>query len=100
MKEDAKEAINLPVKKDEFSQKKRAGCAVVAATQVEEIESADWTELGMPETLWKCHVKEFGPLIVSIDAHGNNLFEQNKVKFNEKKDEALAEILPQVGFIK
>ena len=77
-----------------------AGCAVVAATQVEEIESADWTELGMPETLWKCLVKEFGPLIVSIDAHGNNLFEQNKVKFNEKKDEALAEILPQVGFIK
>ena len=77
-----------------------AGCAVVAATQVEEIESADWAELGMPETLWKCRVKEFGPLIVSIDAHGNNLFEQNKVKFNEKKDAALAEILPQVGFIK
>ena len=77
-----------------------AGCAVVAATQVEEIESADWTELGMPETLWKCRVREFGPLIVSIDAHGNNLFEQNKVKFNEKKDAALAEILPQVGFIK
>ena len=77
-----------------------AGCAVVAATQVEEIESADWTELGMPETLWKCRVKEFGPLIVSIDAHGNNLFEQNKVKFNEKKNAALAEILPRVGFIK
>ena len=77
-----------------------AGCAVVAATQVEQIESADWTELGMPETLWKCRVKEFGPLIVSIDAHGNNLFEQNKVKFNEKKDAALAEILPQIGFIK
>lgn len=77
-----------------------AGCAVVAATQVEEIESADWMELGMPETLWKCRVKEFGPLIVSIDAHGNNLFEQNKIKFNEKKDAALAEILPQVEFIK
>ena len=77
-----------------------AGCAVVAATQVEQIESADWAELGMPETLWKCRVREFGPLIVSIDAHGNNLFEQNKVKFNEKKDAALAEILPQVGFIK
>ena len=77
-----------------------AGCAVVAATQVEQIESADWTELGMPETLWKCRVREFGPLIVSIDAHGNNLFEQNKIKINEKKDAALAEILPQVGFIK
>ena len=99
MKENAKEAINLPIKKDEFSQNKRVGW-VVAATQVEEIESADRTELGMPEVLWKCRVKEFRLLIVSLDAHGNNLFEQNKVKFNEKKDEALAEILPQVGFIK
>ena len=29
MKEDAKEAINLPVKKDEFSQKRRVGWAVI-----------------------------------------------------------------------
>ena len=29
MKEDAKEAINLPIKKDEFSQKRRAGWAVI-----------------------------------------------------------------------
>ncbi|KEA46034.1 L(+)-tartrate dehydratase subunit beta [Campylobacter mucosalis] len=77
-----------------------AGCAVIAATQVEEIQSADWMELGMPETLWNCKVKEFGPLIVSIDTHGNNLFEQNKVDFNKKKDKALSEITKQVGFIK
>ena len=49
-----------------------AGNAVLAATEVEEIESANWRELGMPETLWTCRVKEFGPLIVSIDAEGNN----------------------------
>jgi len=29
LKEDAKEAINLPVKKDEFSQKRRVGWAVI-----------------------------------------------------------------------
>ena len=29
MKEDAKEAINLPIKKDEFSQKRRVGWAVI-----------------------------------------------------------------------
>ena len=29
----------------------------------------------MPETLWNCRVKEFGPLIVSIDTQGNNMFE-------------------------
>lgn len=45
-----------------------AGCAVVAATEVEKIAEHHWDELGMPETLWCNKVKEFGPLIVSIDA--------------------------------
>lgn len=58
----------------------------VAADSVEEIERADWLDMGMPETLWTCKVKEFGPLIVSIDTYGRNLFEENKVKFNKKKD--------------
>lgn len=77
-----------------------AGCAVVAAACVEEIEDAQWRDLGMPETLWKCRVKEFGPLIVSIDTHGGNLFEQNKVMFNEKKERASEEICKHVSFIK
>lgn len=77
-----------------------AGCAVVAATCVEQIEDANWKDLGMPETLWTCKVKEFGPLIISIDTHGRNLFEENKVKFNEKKEAAIAEICKQVSFIK
>lgn len=77
-----------------------AGCAVLAAEQVEEIEDAYWKELGMPETLWVCRVKEFGPLIVSIDAEGNNIFEQNKVVFNERKEKALEELYEKVRFIK
>lgn len=31
-------------------------------------------------------VKESGPLIVSIDTEGRNLFEENKVVFNERKE--------------
>lgn len=77
-----------------------AGNAVLAATQVEEIERAEWRELGMPETLWVCRVKEYGPLIVSIDTHGGNLFEENKVVFNERKEEVYEEISKKVGFIK
>ena len=65
-----------------------AGCAVVAATEVEKIVEHHWDELGMPETLWCNKVKEFGPLIVSIDAQGRNLFEENKVIFNERKEAA------------
>ena len=76
------------------------GCAVLAATQVEEIERVEWLDLGMPEALWVCRVKEFGPLIISIDAKGNNLFDTNRKVFNEKKVPAIAEIASQVRFIK
>ncbi len=77
-----------------------AGNAVIAAVTVQEIESQHWMDLGMPETLWVCRIEEFGPLIVSIDAEGNNLFENNKVIFNERKDAALAALNQKVRFIK
>ena len=77
-----------------------AGNAVVAASEVEEIVRAEWRDLGMPETLWNCRVKEFGPLIVSIDTEGNNMFEKNKVTFNKRKDAVYEKISKQVGFIK
>ncbi len=54
----------------------------------------------MPESLWVCEVKEYGPLIVSIDIEGNNIFEQNKVEFNRKKDEQYESIIKEVRFIK
>lgn len=76
------------------------GCAVLAATEVEEIERVEWLELGMPEALWVCRVKEFGPLIISIDTKGNNLFETNKAIFNEKKVPIVKDICNQVKFIK
>ena len=77
-----------------------AGCAVVAATEVLEIQEHHWDELGMPETLWVCKVREFGPLIVSIDANGRNLFEEQKVLYNARKEAAKAAIYPEVSFIK
>ena len=69
-------------------------------TGVEKIVEHHWDELGMPETLWCNKVKEFGPLIVSIDAQGRNLFEENKVIFNERKEAAKQAIYPEVKFIK
>jgi L(+)-tartrate dehydratase beta subunit len=76
------------------------GCAVLAASEVEEIERVEWLELGMPEALWVCRVKEFGPLIISIDTRGNNLFEKNKIAFNAKKAPIVEKINQQVRFIK
>lgn len=76
------------------------GCAVLAATEVEEIERVEWQDLGMPESLWVSRVKNFGPLIISIDTEGNNLFEMNKARFNEKKEPIIQSIFEQVKFIK
>ena len=45
------------------------GAAALETTQIEEIEEVAWEEL-MPECLWKFRVKDFGPLTVGIDAHG------------------------------
>lgn len=51
-----------------------------------------------PNTKKAC--KEFGPLIVSIDTDGRNLFEEQKVIYNEKKEAAKQRIYPEVKFIK
>ena len=76
------------------------GCAVLAATEVEAIERVEWLDLGMPEALWVCRVKQFGPLIISIDTKGNNLFETNKALFDERKGPIVRAISSQVRFIK
>jgi L(+)-tartrate dehydratase beta subunit len=75
------------------------GCAVLAAGLVEEVERVEWLDLGMPEAMWVLRVKEFGPLIVSIDTKGNNLFENNKKVFNEKKDEIVPEICKRIDYL-
>jgi len=60
------------------------GCAVVAAQEVEEVTDVEWLDFGMPEALWVMNVKEFGPLVVSIDTKGNNLFENNRKTYLER----------------
>ena len=50
------------------------GCAALYVDAVEEIESVDWLDLGMPEAMWNLKVKDFGPLIVAMDSKGNSLY--------------------------
>jgi L(+)-tartrate dehydratase beta subunit len=62
------------------------GAAALETTQIEEIEEVAWEDL-MPECLWRFRVKDFGPLTVGIDAHGNSLYrdvqERAKLKLEE-----------------
>jgi len=62
------------------------GAAALETTQIEEIEEVAWEEL-MPECLWKFRVKDFGPLTVGIDSHGNSLFHDVQERAKKKLEE-------------
>ncbi|MBM3739685.1 MAG: fumarate hydrolyase [Acidobacteria bacterium] len=55
------------------------GAAALETLQIEEITDVWWEDL-MPECLWRFRVRDFGPLIVAIDAHGNSLFDRVKAE--------------------
>ena len=67
------------------------GAAALETTQIEEIEEVAWEEL-MPECLWKFRVKDFGPLTVGIDAHGNSLYHDVQARAQEKLKELFARL--------
>jgi L(+)-tartrate dehydratase beta subunit len=67
------------------------GAAALETTQIEEIEEVAWEEL-MPECLWKFRVKDFGPLTVGIDAHGNSLYRDVQAQARKKLEEIYARL--------
>src|SRR5919106_1397477 len=67
------------------------GAAALETTQIEAIEEVYWEEL-MPECLWKFRVKDFGPLTVGIDAHGNSLYHDVQAAAQEKLKELFARL--------
>jgi L(+)-tartrate dehydratase beta subunit len=67
------------------------GAAALETTQIEEIEEVAWEEL-MPECLWRFRVKDFGPLIVGIDAHGNSVFHDVQERAKAKLEELYARL--------
>ena len=69
-----------------------AGNAVVAALCAEKITGVEWLDLGMPEALWNIRVKNLGPLIVSIDAEGKNLFDEKKKEYAERKEKQIRDM--------
>ena len=59
------------------------GAAALETLQIEEILDVWWEDL-MPECLWRFRVRELGPLIVAIDAHGNSLYDRVKQQAAER----------------
>ena len=65
------------------------GAAALETTQIEEIEEVYWEEL-MPECLWKFRVKDFGPLWVGIDSHGNSMYRDVQTEATKRLEGILA----------
>ena len=49
------------------------GAAAVETKQIEAVEKVYWEDLH-PEAIYQFRVKDFGPLIVAMDSHGNHLY--------------------------
>jgi L(+)-tartrate dehydratase beta subunit len=64
------------------------GAAALETTQIEEIEQVEWEDL-MPECLWKFRVRDFGPLIVGMDTHGESLYENVQVEARKRLEESI-----------
>ncbi len=60
------------------------GAAILAANGIKSVQGVYWYELGMPEALWVLNADHFGPVIVAIDTHGNNIYDEveNVIKNN------------------
>jgi len=67
------------------------GAAALETTQIEEIEEVAWEDL-MPECLWKFRVRDFGPLWVGIDSHGNSLFHDVQEEAKKRMEALVAKL--------
>ncbi len=67
------------------------GAASVETLQVEEIEEVIFEDL-MPECLWKFRVKDFGPLVVTMDSHGNSLYQDVRQQAERNVKDAYARL--------
>ncbi|MEJ2346029.1 MAG: FumA C-terminus/TtdB family hydratase beta subunit [Gammaproteobacteria bacterium] len=65
------------------------GTAALETTWIEAIEDVDLDDLN-PESLWKFRVKNFGPLLVAMDSHGQSLYSAVRDSSRSRRDQVLA----------
>jgi tartrate/fumarate subfamily iron-sulfur-dependent hydro-lyase beta chain len=70
------------------------GAAVLAVKGMKRVLDVHWLDLGIPEALWVIEAENFGPLMVTIDSHGNNFYDSiNKEVYRRLREE----IYPKIG---
>jgi fumarate hydratase subunit beta len=69
------------------------GVGALAAKRIERVETVYWLEeLGMPEAAWIFAVRGFGPLLVTMDSVGGNLYKRLGPTIAENMKAILARI--------
>lgn len=67
------------------------GTAALETTWIEQIEDVDMDDLN-PESLWKFRIRNFGPLLVAMDSHGNSLYDVVKADVEHRRTEVLSNL--------
>lgn len=68
------------------------GAAALETNQIVEVEKVYWEDIH-PEALYQFKVKDFGPLTVAMDSHGNHLYFEVKAQAEKR----LPEIYKRLG---
>ena len=60
------------------------GAGALAAKRIKSVEGVEWLNtLGMTEAVWLFKVKDFGPLLVTMDSTGGNLYKDLEANISE-----------------
>ena len=65
------------------------GAAALETTWIEAIEDVDLDDLN-PESLWQFRIRDFGPLLVAMDSHGQSLYDSVNEAARDRRAAALA----------
>jgi L(+)-tartrate dehydratase beta subunit len=64
------------------------GTAALETTWIEQIEDVDMDDLN-PESLWRFKIKDFGPLLVAMDSHGQSIYQEVNKEVIQKQEAVL-----------
>lgn len=69
------------------------GAGALAAKRITAVRDVHWLEeLGMPEAAWLFDVERFGPLLVTMDSAGGNLYRDLEPEIQRRREEIFARI--------
>ncbi len=68
------------------------GLGALAAKSIDRVVGVEWIDLGTPEALWILEVKNFGPLIVTMDTHGNSIHQEMERKASQNLENILSRL--------